>query len=115
NNPQIIGLVLIDEPVGIYYGGTIAAPVIGEVFDNVLPYMGVSASYTQEEKEEYDVGTVIVPNLINKDKAEVKEIMNNLGYIGEIYYLGEGETVVEQFPLMGEKIDKTSDLILYLQ
>ena len=51
DNPQLIGLVLIDEPVGIYYGGTIAAPVIGEVFDNVLPYMGVEASYTEEKKE----------------------------------------------------------------
>ena len=115
DNPQLIGLVLIDEPVGIYYGGTIAAPVIGEVFDNVLPYMGVEASYTEEEKEEYDLGTIVVPNLLNKDKNEVKKLLNDLGYMGEIYYLGEGEIVVEQFPLMGEKIDKTSDLILYLQ
>ena len=35
NNPKIIGIVLIDEPVGIYYGGTIAAPVIAKVFKNI--------------------------------------------------------------------------------
>ena len=39
--PQVIALITIDEPVGIYYGGTIAAPVIGDIFDNILPYMGV--------------------------------------------------------------------------
>ena len=39
DNPEIIGIVLIDEPVGTYYGGTIAAPVMKEVFENVLPYL----------------------------------------------------------------------------
>ncbi len=38
DDPQIVGLVLIDEPVGTYYGGTIAAPVLREIFENVLPY-----------------------------------------------------------------------------
>lgn len=38
DDPQIVGLVLIDEPVGTYYGGTIAAPVMREIFENVLPY-----------------------------------------------------------------------------
>ena len=41
DDPQVIALITIDEPVGIYYGGTIAAPVIGDIFDNILPYMGV--------------------------------------------------------------------------
>lgn len=37
--PEIMGLVLIDEPVGVYYGGTIAAPVMAEIFQNILPYL----------------------------------------------------------------------------
>ncbi len=41
DNPKIIAIVLIDEPQGVYYGGTIAAPVVKEVFENVLPYLGV--------------------------------------------------------------------------
>lgn len=41
DNPKVMALVLIDEPQGIYYGGTIAAPVIGELFDNILPYLGI--------------------------------------------------------------------------
>ena len=38
DDPEIIGLILIDEPTGAYYGGTVAAPVMREIFENVLPY-----------------------------------------------------------------------------
>jgi stage V sporulation protein D (sporulation-specific penicillin-binding protein) len=48
DNPIVMGLVLINEPTGTYYGGTIAAPVIKEVFENVLPYLGVKESYVGE-------------------------------------------------------------------
>ena len=41
DNPQVIAMCIIDEPEGIYYGGTIAAPVIREVFENILPYLGI--------------------------------------------------------------------------
>ena len=37
----MIALINIDEPVGIYYGGTIAAPVIADIFSNILPYLDV--------------------------------------------------------------------------
>ena len=41
DDPQVIALITIDEPEGIYYGGTIAAPVIGELFRNILPFLGI--------------------------------------------------------------------------
>ena len=47
NDPQVIALITIDEPVGIYYGGTIAAPVVSDIFKNILPYLGIEA--TEEE------------------------------------------------------------------
>jgi stage V sporulation protein D (sporulation-specific penicillin-binding protein) len=47
DNPQVIALITIDEPQGIYYGGTIAAPVIADIFKNILPYMGIEPT---EEK-----------------------------------------------------------------
>ena len=47
DNPQVMALITIDEPEGIYYGGTIAAPVIGDLFKNILPYLGIEA--VQEE------------------------------------------------------------------
>ncbi len=41
DNPQIIGMCIIYNPQGVYYGGTIAAPVIGKIFENILPYLGI--------------------------------------------------------------------------
>ena len=40
-DPQVLGMCVIYDPQGIYYGGTIAAPVVREVFDDVLPYLGI--------------------------------------------------------------------------
>lgn len=48
NHPIVMGLVLIDEPQGTYYGGTIAAPVMREIFENVLPYLGIEQKFIQE-------------------------------------------------------------------
>lgn len=39
--PQILGIVIIHDPQGVYYGGTIAAPVLRDIYDNVLPYLGI--------------------------------------------------------------------------
>ena len=47
DDPQVMALITIDEPEGIYYGGTIAAPVVGDLFKNILPYLGIQA--TEEE------------------------------------------------------------------
>ena len=47
-----MGIVLIDEPQGTYYGGTIAAPVMKSVFQVALPYLGISRDYTVEKKSE---------------------------------------------------------------
>lgn len=55
NDPQIIGLILIDEPVGIYYGGTIAAPVIAEVFENVIPYLGIKEQNIDDSNKSSDL------------------------------------------------------------
>lgn len=43
DDPQVVGLCVIRNPSGVYYGGTIAAPVIRDVFENVLPYLGIEA------------------------------------------------------------------------
>lgn len=48
DNPQIIAMCIIDEPTGIYYGGTIAAPVIRELFENILPYLGIEKESAED-------------------------------------------------------------------
>ena len=114
NDPQVIALVLIDEPVGIYYGGTIAAPVIATLFDNILPYLGINPQYTSQEEEKYDIGTMIVPNFIGKTKEEVNDLLKIYEF-EEIYYCTEGKVVTDQYPLPGDEVNINSDLILYME
>lgn len=51
DDPQVIGLVVIDDPEGIYYGGTVAAPVMAEIFENILPYLGIQQTNIENEPE----------------------------------------------------------------
>ena len=53
-DPQILGLCIVHDPQGIYYGGTIAAPVIRSIFENILPYLGIAktAEITPEKTSE---------------------------------------------------------------
>ena len=48
---QLMTLMLIDEPEGIYYGGTVCAPVVKELLENILPYLGIEPDYTEEEAQ----------------------------------------------------------------
>ena len=49
-NPTVLTLILIDEPEGIYYGGTIAAPVVGDIYSNILPYLGIEREEVEESE-----------------------------------------------------------------
>ena len=51
-NPQVIGLIVIDNPQGVYYGGTVAAPVMKEIFENALPYLGIGKTVTEQMQQE---------------------------------------------------------------
>lgn len=51
NDPVVMGIILIDEPVGVYYGGTVAAPVMERIFENILPYLGVERTLPVKEAE----------------------------------------------------------------
>lgn len=61
DNSQVMTLILIDEPQGIYYGGTIAAPVVGEIYDNILPYLGI---YKDENAEEETTQTISIDDAV---------------------------------------------------
>lgn len=52
DDPQVLGLCVINNPQGVYYGGTIAAPVIREVFQNILPYLGIERAETESGTED---------------------------------------------------------------
>lgn len=52
DNPQVIAICLIDEPTGVYYGGTIAAPVVKTLYENILPYIGIERSVQLEKNDD---------------------------------------------------------------
>lgn len=48
DDPKVLGLVIIAKPTGVYYGGTIAAPVLQDIYENILPYLGIETVETSE-------------------------------------------------------------------
>lgn len=112
-DPQVLALAVIYNPQGIYYGGTIAAPVVKEIFGNILPYLGIEQVYEEKEIEEFNIGNITMPNLVGLDKGEADKILKE--YELHVEYLNEGQTVTDQFPLAGETISKTSNIILYTE
>lgn len=110
-NPQVIALVLIDEPQGVYYGGQVAGPIMKELLGNVLPYLGITPSYSEEELKLDEAKDVAVENYIGLKVNDAKQLIEKSGLSCEI--AGSGNTVANQFPLPGESVNFHSKVILY--
>lgn len=113
DDPQVLCLLIINNPQGIYYGGTIAAPIVKDIFGNILPYMGIEQRFTEEETQENNIGEITMPDLMGKTKEEMQEILKEFEL--SVSCIGEDGTVTDQFPLAGETISKTSNVIVYLE
>ncbi len=109
DDPKIIVLVLLDEPMGEnYYGGVITAPVAGKIISETLQYYGIEPQYTQEETEEL---TSVVPDVISKSVDESKQILTNYGL--KYVIQGSGEQVLSQEPASGTAVKSGSSVTLY--
>lgn len=111
DDPQVMALVIIDEPKGVYYGGTVAGPVMKELLTNILPYLGIERKFTDEELDLDEVKSVTVPSVKGMSVSEAKNFLYKSGVSWDIK--GDGDTVNEQFPDEGEVINKDSKIILY--
>ncbi len=111
-NPSVMVLTLIDEPQGAYYGGQVAGPVTKELLENILPYLGIEPEYTEKELAMSGVAQVSVPNLKGQSINTAKKTLSTLKLNPEI--IGEGDTVVTQFPLAGEYVNRGTKVILYM-
>lgn len=111
DDPKYIVLVVISDIPDSYPhgGGAIVAPVVGRIFADILPYLGVEPVYEGTEIERMDV---VTPNVIGqtKDEAAAAALEAGLTY----RYLGEGDTVSDQVPSVGAKIPYGSEMIIYL-
>lgn len=110
-NPQVMALVLIDEPQGVYYGGTVAGPVMQELLQNALPYLGIEPIYTEKEAEEAAKQQTAVPDVIGMTLGEAKNALYQAGLSYEIR--GEGESIKRQLPPAGETVNLGTKLLLY--
>ena len=109
-NPQVIALVLIDEPQGAYYGGQVAGPVMKELLENVLPYLGVEPMYSEKELAMDGVAQVAVPNLIGLTVAAAQKSLKALQLTADIG--GTGQIVTSQLPLPGEMVNQSAKILL---
>ena len=107
-NPEYIVLVALDTPsreTGIYIsGGVMAAPTVGAVLSDILPYLGVAKS----AEEEY----AVLDDLTGLTPEEAQAILKEKKL--EALYAGEGGTVVSQIPQAGQRIPEGSQILLYL-
>jgi len=111
DNPEIVLLVLADEPrTGNYYGSVVAAPVARKILEEALPYLGYYPAYTQEELAALNI---TVPNVegVHLDAAVTALINSGLKAVT----VGNGPTVVAQVPRRQSSIPRGSTVILYTE
>ena len=109
DNPQVAVLVLLDEPSGyLHQGGQIAAPVVGRIMSDILPYLGVEAVYTDEELASLSIE---VPRAVGGEKSWAQSVVKN-AKLG-VKIVGDGDRVTAQYPVSGAKIPSTATVILY--
>lgn len=115
DDPKIAMLIVIDEPSGTYYGGSIAAPVAKEIFEDTFKYLEIPQRLTKEEKEE-DKESIIVPDVRNKKIGEAGKILADVGlrHTTEYIELTNESIIMDQYPLPGVSIKKDSIVDLFI-
>ena len=119
DDPEIAVLIMMDEPqVGVRYGGTIAAPVVGSLIEEILEYMGVERQYSEDEKEK----TVInVPEVRGMTISEAEEEIKKAGLkvrlkdnLEDEEDDGEEEKkIVDQLPKPGVSVSAGATVVIY--
>ena len=111
--PEYIVLVALDTPsrsTGIYIsGGVMAAPTVGAVMADILPYLGVARSYAEGDPAGQ---TVQVPDLTGMSKKEAQALLKSLNLSAQWAY--DGDIVTDQLPAAGARVAGGSDVLLYL-
>ena len=113
DDPEYIVLVALDTPsrqTGIYIsGGVMAAPTVGAVMADILPYLGVEQTFSEEDAAGQ---TVIVDDLTGMTAVEAEKLLkeNKL----TVRAVGTGETVTGQIPAPGQTVSGNSQVLIYL-
>ena len=111
DDPEIAVFVMLDEPTGAnYYGSVISAPVGSMVMADILPYLGYEPQYTDEELAKISIS---VPDVVDEEIAAAKAKINNIGLSYKV--IGAGEKVVSQLPQAGSSVYNNGTVILYTE
>ena len=112
DDPQVVILLLLDNPShesGVYIsGGNMAAPVVGRILSEVLPYLGIQPEYTEEELETLNV---TVPLFVGMTIEEATQALDKLGLTVRI--IGDGDRITDQLPSLNAAVAPGSQIILY--
>lgn len=99
----LVCLMLVDEPQGyVYYGSIVAAPYVGAIFADIFAYKGIEPHFEGNEKQLNE--EIVMPDLMDKPLAEASATLKSLGIDCEIS--GDSGKVVYQVPAGGAKIKK---------
>ena len=111
DDPQIAVLVAINDlpESAAHGGGAIAAPVVGRIMEDVLPYVGVTPIYTDEENDRREL---TVPSVIGSTESEAAASLEQAGFSYRV--VGEGDKVTDQVPSGGVRIPASGKVILYM-
>ncbi|UZN00340.1 penicillin-binding transpeptidase domain-containing protein [Lysinibacillus sp. MHQ-1] len=114
DNPQIVVYVAVDNPKKTtQFGGVVAAPIVGQIIEDVAPFVGIEKSKEQLEKN-YRYGdpiTVKVPNFIGQTKDDIAKQF----YPFRIEWHGEGTKIGNQLPEVDSVIKQDGTIHLYLE
>ena len=112
-NPEYIVLVALDTPsraTGIYIsGGVMAAPTVGAVMADILPYLGVQRNYTENDAAGR---TIVMENLAGLTRKEAEALLKAQSLTAKT--VGNGETVTGQIPAAGQRVPGMSEVLLYM-
>jgi stage V sporulation protein D (sporulation-specific penicillin-binding protein) len=110
DKPQIAALIVIDEPVGPYYGGVIAAPVFGAIAQDILQYLKVAPRLAVSGGETKD-NHVVVPNIINLVVTDAVKELQKAGLNARVEETGD--RVADQVPKPGSRVPAASSVLVY--
>ncbi|MCU9600055.1 stage V sporulation protein D [Pallidibacillus thermolactis] len=113
DDPQIVVYVAVDNPKGtVQFGGTVAAPIVGNIIEDSMRVLKVTPRKNQIEKETtwLDTPLVEVPNLIGLERKEIANQFFNL----KIDMNGEGNKIIKQEPQPGTKVKEGSTIRIFL-
>ncbi|MEE1225029.1 MAG: penicillin-binding transpeptidase domain-containing protein [Clostridia bacterium] len=111
NDPELVCLIMLDEPqVANKFGGTIAAPLAGEIIEDTLNYLGIEKQYAEGDTPEVKME---VPDVRDLSVSKAKEAIADAG----LYYnvKGDGAKIVGQLPKPGVMMGEESIIILYTE